>query len=340
MAQPSSRVAPPSFHCYMAISITVFLLSFVLIIFAGGLLPRALSGVARILQLSQFITAFLLVSFATSIPELFIGISSAVQDIPGISLGNILGANLVNITLKVSLVVFVAGTITGAGKISSQNFWLVFFISLLPILLASDGIISRGDGILLLAAFVLYVVKIFQDKEYFHKHMHPNEHPTFASLAHIIRYFGMFLVSMSLVLAGSFLLIWSAKEIVSVYFDAHYILFGIIILALGTTLPELIFGIRVALAGHGSAMLGNTLGAVAYNSAGIVGIVALINPITLDFTGDLFVVGIFLFIAFALFHFFVYTKHKINRTEALVLLLVYGAFLFLTISECVSCLLK
>lgn len=324
----------------MSLPIIVFALSFVLVIFAGGLLPRALSGIARILGLSQFITAFLLVSFATSIPELFIGTSSALQGVPEISLGNILGANLVNITLKVSLVVFIVGAISANGKISSQNFWLVFMLSILPILLATDGVISRGDGVLLITTFALYVAKLFQDKEYFHTrhlHNHNHEETSFASLAHVMRYFGTFLLGMALLLVGSGLLIWAAKELVKAYFDAHFILFGILLLALGTTLPELIFGIRVALARHGGAMLGNTLGAVAYNSAGIIGFVALLNPIRLDFTGDLLTVGIFLFVAFALFHFFVFTKHTLTRREAFVLLCVYALFFYISIGQCVSC---
>ncbi|MBI2108743.1 MAG: sodium:calcium antiporter [Parcubacteria group bacterium] len=318
----------------------VFMLSLALTVWAGGILPRALGGIALILRLSQFVTAFFLVSLATSIPELFIGISSAFQNIPDISLGNILGGNLVNITLKVGIIVLIVGALTGEGKISNQNFWLVFFLGVLPTLLGVDGVISRGDGVILLLAFALYIIKIFKDEEYYHKHIPIHEPPDLRSVSNVMRHFGVFLGGSVLLLVSSFLLIWSSKEIVGAYFDENFFLFGIIFLALGTTIPEFIFGVRASRMGQGAAMLGNTLGSIAYNATAIVGLVAVLNPIEIDSNGNFFVIAFFLFVAFLMFHFFVYTKRKITRLEASVLLLVYILFLGLTIPECIKCVLN
>ena len=321
----------------MLIPFLVFIFSLVLTIWAGGILPRALGGIALILRISQFITAFLLVSLATSIPELFIGISSAFQDIPSLSLGNILGSNLINITLKVGLIVLLAGAVSGEGRISSQNFWLVFFLSVLPILLGTDGVISRGDGLILLLSFALYIFKIFRDEEYFHKHIPVHEPPDLRSISNVMKHLGAFLGGSVLLLLGSFLLIWSSKEIVGAYFDENFFLFGILFLAIGTTLPDFVFGMRATRLKEGAAMLGNTLGAVAYNATAVVGIVALLDPIQLDSQENFFIVAFFLFVAFSIFHFFVYTKRKITRPEAVVLLLIYIVFLIFTVPECIRC---
>src|SRR3989344_2362057 len=177
----------------MILPFSIFLLSFALILWSGGLLPRALVGIARILRFSQFITAFLLVSFATSIPELFIGIVATFQGVSNISLGNVLGANLVNMTLVIGVSTLIAGKISGNGKISSENFWIIFLLAIFPIFLAIDGVISRVDGLILLVAFALYITKIFRDKEYFHKHLHSEKHNAFATLEHVIKYFGIFI---------------------------------------------------------------------------------------------------------------------------------------------------
>ncbi len=316
----------------------VFIISFLLVLWAGRVLPKTINGISRILHLSEFITAFLLLSFATSVPELFIGIFSAVQGIPLLSFGNIMGANLVGISLVIGLSVVIAGSVKADGKISSQNFWFVSFIAILPILLAVDGLISRGDGLLLLVIFGLYLVKIFNDKEYFHKEMDGTEHTGMRSFSRIVHHASRFLFAIFVLLAGSFAFIWSAVQIIEEYFEANFILFGIVFVALGTALPELVFGIRATRQGHGNAMLGNAVGSIAFNAAAVVGIVSIIHPIVVNFSVNLILISVFLVVSLILFHFFVYTRGRINRKEGFVLLLLYGIFLAIMLSRCVECL--
>ena len=304
----------------------IFIIAFILVLWAGKILPSALGGIAKILGLSEFVTAFIFIAFATSIPELFVGISSALQGIPEISLGNIMGANLFNLTFVIGASVLFAGSIKGDGKISSQNFWLIFLIALLPVLLAADGIISRGDGIILLVVFGLYLTKLFRDKEYFHKEMNDNVRASRRLPNHISRYISQFIGGITLLLLSAFALIWSAKALVGDYFHDDFILFGVIFVAVGTALPELIFGIQASRKGHSSAMLGNALGSIAFNAAAVVGIVALINPIEIVFNFSFILISVFLLVAFLLFHLFVYTNHRINRKEGFVLLALYLVF--------------
>ncbi|MBI1999123.1 MAG: sodium:calcium antiporter [Parcubacteria group bacterium] len=311
----------------MDFSFFIFAGSLALITWAGRLLPRAVGGIAEILKLSQFITAFFFVALATSVPELFIGISSAFQGVPTLSLGNIFGSNLADITLVIGAAVIISGAVRGDGRISSQNFWLIFLIGVLPILLGADGTISRGDGFVLIGVFALYLIKIFRDKEYFHKEMTPaHRHPGLRSVGHVFHHLSRFLLGVAVLLASSFLLIWSAREIVQTYFASQYLLFGAIVLALGTVLPELIFSIRAVAAGQAQAMLGNALGSIAFKAAAVVGLVAIIQPIVIETTENFVFVAAALFIAFLFFHLFVYTANRITRFEAVMLLLVYFGF--------------
>lgn len=320
--------------------LTIFIISFLLVLWAGRVLPKTIGGISRILRLSEFITAFILVSFATSVPELFIGIFSAVQNIPSLSLGNIMGANLINISLVVGASALLTGSIKGDGKISSRNFWLASFIALLPVLLSVDGIISRADGLLLLFIFGLYFAKVYKDREYFHKEMNMKENQGVRSFSHILKHASRFLSAIVVLMIGSFMFIWSAKEIVGTYFAANFILFGTLFVAIGTALPELIFGIRASMQGHSGAMLGNAIGTLPFNAAAVIGVVALLRPITVDFSAHLLTVSLFLIIAIGLFHFFVYTRNRINRREGFVLLLLYGIFLAIMLSQCVGCLVN
>ena len=296
------------------------------------MLPRAIGGIARILHLSEFMTAFILVSVATSIPELFIGISSITQNIPIVSLGNIFGANLANLTLVLGVAVLFAGKIKGGGKISSRNFWLIFALAFLPVILFIDGVLTRADGIILIVAFVLYIVKIFKDKEYFHRAINGvKDSLDLRSASHVFKHLSRFMFGVILLIASSFALIWAAREIIDVYFSARYFFFGTVILALGTTLPELIFAVRYALSGQTGAILGNALGSVVFNSVAIIGIISFLKPIEIQFSKDMFLVLAALFVAFVLFHFFVYTKKEISRKRGLVLLLLYAIFIILSL---------
>lgn len=325
----------------MTLPFLIFAISLFAMFYAGGMIPRAIKDISLFWRLPQFVTAFFLVSFATSIPELFVGLSSVIQDVAVLSLGNIMGSNLLNITLKVGLVVLIAGAVSSEGKVSSQNFWLAAALSVLPVLLGLDGLLSRIDGVILLSVFGLYIAKIFRDGEYFHKETNgANTSRVPHAPAHILKHFFLFLAGAAILLAGSFLLVWSSKEIVGAYFNFNYFLFGTLFLAIGTQLPDFFFGVRASQNGQGAAMLGNTFGSMAYNAAGIVGLVSLLRPISVGEPQNLLEMAALIVAAFALVHFFIYTKRKITRARAVMLVLVYLIFLALTIPECLRCIIS
>src|SRR3989338_7578447 len=186
-----------------------FILSFTALLWSGKVLPSAIHGIARILHISEFLVGFFLVALATSIPELFVGVSSAIKGVPDISLGNVLGANFINLTLVIGLSALIAGKIDSDGKISSKNYWITTAIAFLPILLAGDGVISRLDGILLLAAFALYIRKILRDKKYFPAPNHKGEPVGFHSIPSVLKHLAYALASVTILIASSFVLVWS-----------------------------------------------------------------------------------------------------------------------------------
>ena len=317
----------------MAFPLTLFVISFLSLLWAGTVLSRTLGDIARALRISEFVAAFILASFATSIPELFVAVSSTLQGVPDLSLAAIIGSNIANMTIVIGLSVLLAGKASFTGKISTQNYWLISLIAFLPLLLLVDGVLSRVDGVLLLLAFGLYIRKLFKDKGYFKKPLDGDEKAIEESPAtpfKALRLFGEFGFGTVVLLLSSLVLIWSSKLIVGEYFDANFVLFGIIFIALGTSLPEIAFGIRATSSGHSSAMLGNALGSVAFNAAGIIGLVAIIRPIEADFMADYLGASVFLLISFIVFHFFARTKGHINRLEGLFLVLLYFGFLLYT----------
>ncbi len=309
----------------MALYITVFLISFVLMAKAGGSLVKSLTHLARFFQLSEYVVAFIVMSFATSIPELFVGLSSAVGDAPGLSLGNVIGANFINITLVIGLVAFFGNGIKIESKISHKNFWLIFFIAFLPIFLALDGVISRGDGFVLVVFFLIYILRLMSEKEYFSKVFNEIEFSP-EMIGKIFKTARTFLIGILTLIASSAMLVWAGKGLSS-EINIGLLSFGVIFVALGTALPELVFGIKASALGHNKMSVGNSLGSIAFNSAFIIGIVSLIRPIHLNGGDGFFIAGAFLFTALLLFNIFIYTRSNISKRESVILISLYVAFL-------------
>ena len=307
------------------IEFIIFIASFIVLSYAGSLLVRSLTRISELLGLSEYLVAFILMSIATSIPELFIGISSIAQNTPGLSLGNVLGTNLLTITLIIGAVAIASNGIKLDSKISKQNFYLIFFIAFLPILLATDGIISRGDGVLLLLSFAIYIYRLVAEKEYFTKRIEEMEF-SLASILGTFKNLRRFFLGIALLIASSYFIVWSSRGIIELL-DFTFLAFGILFVALGTSLPELMFGIKAAFMKHKSMMLGNSLGSIAFNATFIVGLTSVIRPIVVDFSDGAFFVSVFLFIAFVLFNLFFYSRSGISRKEGIVLLLLYLVFL-------------
>ncbi|MBU1159905.1 sodium:calcium antiporter [Patescibacteria group bacterium] len=310
----------------MILHIIIFAVSFLFLVKAGTVLVKSLTRLARFFQISEYILAFILMSFATTIPELFVGISSAIENIPKLSLGNIIGANFINITLVIGLVAFLSKGIKIESKISQKNFWLIFFIALFPIFLATDGVISQGDGLLLILAFVLYMASLIREKEYFTKTIQEiefNNHTIYG----VFKMLGSFLFGIVVLIASSAVLVWSGKQLIS-EIGINALTFGIIFVALGTTLPELAFGIRASMLKHSSMSIGNAIGAIAFNSAFIIGLVSMIRPIHINNSLSFFIAAAFLITALLLLNVFVYTRSSISRRESVILIGLYFLFLF------------
>lgn len=301
----------------------LFFVSAVVLAYAGTWFVRALARVSRILGWSEFAAAFIILAFASSLPEFFIGISSALHGIPQISFGNILGANVIHFTVAIGLAAFFAKGIGAERKIIRRDAIIALAAAMLPLLLVVDGTLSRGDGILLLVAFVFYFRWLFLQKERFAKPFNHN-----AEIFKAKKFF----TSLGILLASAFSIVVSADFIVraGVFFAERIAippaLVSILIIGAGTALPETYFAIQAALKGKKDVILGDLLGAVIITALFVLGIVALISPIVIsDFT-PYAVARIFLLIGGFLFWIFLRTNEYLSRPEALILIGVYGLF--------------
>lgn len=309
----------------MFLYISAFIFAFILMARAGTVLVKSLTRLARFFQISEYIVAFIIMSFATSIPELFVGLSSAFEGVSSLSLGNIIGANFINITLVIGLIAFFNKGIRIESKIRQQNFWLIFFIAFMPVFLAMDGVISRWDGLILIISFAIYIIRLAGEREYFTKIFKEIEFNS-ETISQVFRMMTQFFFGVLILLASSALLVWAGKGL-SLAMNMGVFSFGIIFVALGTALPELVFGARASMLKHTKMSIGNALGSIAFNSAFIIGLVSIISPIRLQNWQGFFIAAAFLFAALLLFNIFIYTRSNISRRESAILIFLYIFFL-------------
>ena len=305
--------------------LALFTIACFVLIKSGAFLVKILTMLSRYFKLTEYVFAFILMAFATSVPELFIGITSGIKGISSISLGNVIGSNLVNLTLVLGIIVIAARGLKIQSKIAKKDAWIVFFISLLPFLLLFDKKLSRGEGVLLVLVFAWYIYRILKNKDAFRKRM---DHMKTDAKAYVklLRNLLYFIIALTVLILSSWAVIETAK-LIAIELYLPLTLIGIILVAVGTSLPELVFGVKAVIAKREGLSLGNLIGSVVVNSTFVLGLVAIIRPIQLESLNVVYIGGAFMILSTLFVNLFITTKEKISMKEGLFLILFYVLFL-------------
>ncbi|MEK7188750.1 MAG: sodium:calcium antiporter [Patescibacteria group bacterium] len=318
-------------------TIGLILLLFILVIVlikSADQVVIALRSIGHETHTKVFILSAILLAIATSFPELFVGITSALQGTPNLSLGNVLGANIANISLVAGLSALVVGKVYVDRIILRHELWIALAAGLLPFILIIDGNLSRIDGLILLACYGAYAASFFKDRflqiahrhrreGYIHRFLRNFNHPQAGAIK--AREMGRLFVGLAFLLFSSDLIVRVSLEI------AHeagipIFLIGLILLSLGTTLPELAFSLRSLEDKEPTMFFGNLLGSIIANSTLIVGLAATISPIQVANPAGYIKVAIFFVVTFMSFWLFIRTKFILQRWEGAALVLVYLIF--------------
>lgn len=310
----------------------IFVGSCVLLGVSGNWLVTALSRIAHFLNWREFVVSFFLMSFATSIPEFLVGIGAALGKIPELSFGNIIGQNIIHFTLAIAICVFILKELDVESRVAQSSAMFTGIIALLPLLLILDGNLSRIDGIILILSFVGYAVWMFSKKEHFSK-VYQSAHiksdtPFLSQVKNILKDIGLFIVSGAALVISSQGII-SSSTFFAEYFSLPLVIVGVLIVGLGTALPETYFSIASARKGNSWMLVGNLLGATVVSSTLVLGLVAIISPIIVSDFSPYLINRIFLLLSAAFFVIFLRTGEKITRKEGVALLLLY--LLFITV---------
>ena len=310
----------------LVIDLAWFIFASLLLIGSASFLVKSLVILARFLRMTEFVIAFILMAVSTSLPELFVGINAALTRNASLALGNVIGSNIVDLTLIMGITIVLARGIQVRNPfIRADALWMTIIAALPVVLIIIGWELSRIDGIILLGVFAWYVWYLIYKRGTFPR-LFKNHISHWHGLASLV----VFAVSCAVLFFSAELIVKYGTAL-AVDLNLPRIFIGLFFVALGTSLPELAFGAIAILRRHAQLNVGNVMGSVVANSTLILGVTSLIQPIAADYflfmTSSLFMI----FVCF-LFATFVETGRKLSWKEGIALILAYVLFLLVELN--------
>ena len=307
----------------------IFIVSCLGFYFAGKMVVDGLITVTKFLKLREFVVAFFVMAAAASLPNLLVGISAALRGIPQLSFGDITGNNLAALTAALAIVaLFAKGGIPAQSRTVRTTSFFVMASAILPLILITDGSLSRIDGILLIFLFICYISWLFSKEERFNKPYNGSNQSLSLTKGFVFflkDVFKVFLALIIFIIASQGMV--SSAQFFAKNFNMSLILIGILITGLGSTIPEIYFGVVSVRRGQNWMILGDLMGAIIIPSTLVLGLIVLISPIYIYDFSSLALARFFIIVAALFFPIVVKTGRQISKKEALVLLLIYIVFL-------------
>lgn len=298
-----------------------------LLAIGGEGVVRGAVGVARRLGLSELLIGLTLVGFGTSTPELMTSIDAALAGSPGIALGNVVGSNIGNILLILATVVLIRPISVNPAAVGRDGLFVIVVSMALAALAFLFGELNRWVGAAFVTTLALYIVAtwLLERRGGPAAEMHQEESHTHDPAPSALW------LSLLFAFAGLGLLVWGADLLVEGAISTARVagisesVIGLTIVAIGTSLPELVATLAAALKGRSDVAFGNIVGSNLYNVLGILGVTALIQPLAIP--ADIGVVDWAVLIGSAcLLLVFAASGRRLTRLEGAILLALYCGY--------------
>lgn len=302
--------------------ILLYIVSFIGIWIGAGLAISSVEKLSHRLRLSSFIVSFLVLGFFTSISEFSVGINAVLDNDPEIFVGNLIGASIVLFMLVIPLLAITGKQIRITKELRGINLVLPLVVVAVPVLLSLDGAVNRIDAMISLGLYGVSAFIIEQKRG-------------FTSNPKLIKQVAKLSVGIEFmkILAGIAVIFASSHLVVSetLYFSGVLgfspFLISLLLVAIGTNLPELSFIVRSLFMKSNQVAFGDYLGSAAFNTF-LYGFLTIFYGRTILLTNSYVVSLTFLIVGLMLFYIFARSKHTISRSEAAGLFAIYVLFLF------------
>ena len=316
----------------------IFLIGgFVLLVKGADVFVDGSSGIARFFKIPSLVIGLTIVAFGTSAPEAAVSITASITGQTGIAVGNISGSNIFNILVVLGICAMIK-PISVQRSIMNRDYLLMliacvaFFVVSADIWLGSGtNMVSRGDGIILALFFCIFMYMTIRSAL-----KGRNEPTTLPDVPHeapkeekaeppvkLPKSIIMAILGLAGVVIGGQLVVNGASDIAK-SFGASETLIGVTVVAIGTSLPELVTSIMAARKGENDIAVGNVIGSNIFNILFIISAASIINPLTVDM--ESLIDMIIMFAVTVMVYLFAVTKKKITRVEGGIMTAMYVAY--------------
>ena len=256
--------------------LAVALAGLALLLVAGDLLVRGAVGFSLRAGVPSLIVGLTVVAFGTSAPELLISVQAALDDAPGIALGNVVGSNIANILLVLGAPALIS-TLDGRASDTRKSYLFMIVVSVVFIALGFAGPLSWWHGLVLLSLLILMLADAFRDSRVGPDAEVEGVDPDAARMARgrIALFLVLGLIGLP---AGAHLLIEGARNL-ALDLGISEAAIGLTLVAVGTSLPELATTVMAAFRREADVALGNVIGSNVFNLAAVMGVTALIADV-------------------------------------------------------------
>ncbi len=305
----------------------LLIIGLIILISSANILVVGASSIAKKFNVSNLVIGLTVVSFGTSFPELIINVIAGINGQSDLAIGNVVGSNIVNILLVVGVAALVKPIAVQSNTVKYEIPFSILAVLVLFVLAndtlfdgAQESVLSRSDGIILLTFFLIfmYYTFIIAQKSSSEEGHQVKAHPVWKSVAYMVAgivglYFGG-------------ILIVDNATIIALNLGLSEAVIGILVVALGTSLPELATSIVAAYKGNADMAVGNVVGSNIFNVFFVLGLGTTINSISFNSALNLDVLVVL--IASLLLYVFVFTRkgRQIDRVEASMFLVLYFSY--------------
>jgi len=302
-------------------------LGLVILIFSGDYLVKGAVGVAEKFKISPLVIGMTVVSFGTSAPELFVSIKAAWEGSPDLAIGNVIGSNIANIALVLSITVLIFPIIVDRNS-KIIDWPMMMFSSILFYVFSLDNVISTIEGVAMVSILLVFTILLIRNSRKLNLDLDEVIDGTPSNMGLTVLYLIGGLVGLKF---GADWFVEGAKGVAKSFGMTDKVI-GVTIVAFGTSVPELVASGVAAYRRQTDISLGNLVGSNIFNILIVLGITSIITPIQVAESVMVFDMYWMLGIALALYP-MMFIGKKMGRIHGLILLSAYITYIVLCVQS-------
>jgi cation:H+ antiporter len=314
------------------------IISFTLLFKSASFFVKGASGIAKVMNISKMVIGIVLVGMATTAPEFFVSVIAAIKGKPEFALGNAVGSVICDDGIALALAAILAPTVIYVNcRVLKVVGAFLLSIDILAYILARNGTIGRLEGavfVLILCVYYVFVLKrkelrFAKDSPEYRRMNSEEKNPVPHKRLELRRLIRLFILGLTGVMVTSAIVVWAAEHIAE-YFSVSETIIGLIVLAIGTSLPEISTCVTAAIKGEGEIAVGNIIGADILNVLWIIGVSSIANPITVELKVMNFTFPYMILIVLTMLV-AMRIGCRLGKAKGLILLTLYALYIFLTL---------